>query len=126
MTEAYGEPCGNRVVGKYCHYDRSLLRHLLGDLGRCAITNHDYVNLHLGQRCSQKRETIRLIGPPVINRAVLTLYIAQFAQPLAKGREADRSLRRHAMKKADPPNSAGLLCECAAETNSCCAADERD
>src|SRR5262249_19218136 len=72
------------------------------------------------------RETIRLIGPLVLDGAVLTLYITKFPQPLAKGRDADRSLRRDAMKNADPPNSAGLLCECAAETNSRCAADERD
>ena len=57
-----------------------------------------------------------LIGPPVFDDAVLTLYIAKFAQRLTKGRNAEGSFHRYAMKDA-----ARLLCDCDAAAGNRCA-----
>ena len=45
----------------------------------------------------------------------MTLYSAELTEPLAKGGDANRSFRRHAMKNPDPPNSVELLCDCGAK-----------
>jgi hypothetical protein len=58
---------------------------------------------------SKENCPVHLIGPPILDDAVLTLNIAKLTKPLAKGRDANGSFRPHAMKNTDPPNSAGLL-----------------
>jgi len=55
-----------------------------------------------------------------LDDAVLTLYLAELTEPLAKGGDANRSFRRHAMKNPDPPNSVELLCDCGAKASSRC------